>query len=382
MTDATKTFTAHSAGAEETAPDRTAIVVGASLAGLMSALTLARAGLTVTMLERSADTGRTGAVLYGEPGLVERLSGEAAPSRRGGSATTIGAGPQSWKTIHDGLRAGVDGDPRITVHDAVTVETVAQDADEAWVTTTDGRHYRADVVIGADGHRSTVRRALDPDRPDADYAGYVIWIGISEESAMTHNGKWPSSMLYTNTRRGPLLGSPLPAEDGSQTPGTRRLSWAWYDAGSNALLRSTGSVVGNIVRHSLLAHQVPDRLLAGITSEAGCEVPSPWRDAIIDSASRHAVIGTPIAEYVPDRLVNGRLALVGDAAHVPSPMTGTGFSESRQDAEALGQALGHFTAQSEMVRALERYQRSRLSDARNLVQSGQQFSRSFANGRY
>jgi len=51
--------------------------------------------------------------------------------------------------------------------------------------------------------------------------------------------------------------------------------------------------------------------------------------------SRAGADVTPIAEYVPDRLVNGRLALVGDAAHVPTPMTGCGFSASLDDAEAI-----------------------------------------------
>jgi hypothetical protein len=35
--------------------------------------------------------------------------------------------------------------------------------------------------------------------------------------------------------------------------------------------------------------------------------------------------GTPIAEHVPTRLIAGHVALLGDAAHVSSPMTGSGF---------------------------------------------------------
>ncbi|WP_442852616.1 FAD-dependent monooxygenase [Arthrobacter sp. 131MFCol6.1] len=51
---------------------------------------------------------------------------------------------------------------------------------------------------------------------------------------------------------------------------------------------------------------------------------------MLDSIERRAVIGTPIAEYVPARLARGRVAIVGDAAHVPTPMTGSGFAESGQ----------------------------------------------------
>ncbi|WP_442853138.1 FAD-dependent monooxygenase [Arthrobacter sp. 9MFCol3.1] len=41
-----------------------------------------------------------------------------------------------------------------------------------------------------------------------------------------------------------------------------------------------------------------------------------------------------MAEYVPARLARGRVAIVGDAAHVPTPMAGSGFPESLCDAEA------------------------------------------------
>ena len=54
--------------------------------------------------------------------------------------------------------------------------------------------------------------------------------------------------------------------------------------------------------------------------------PSPWREAILDCVHQQAVIGTPIAEYLPEWLANGRLAIVGDGAHVPTPMTGKGFA--------------------------------------------------------
>src|SRR6202008_4359615 len=52
----------------------------------------------------------------------------------------------------------------------------------------DGAQVRADVLIGADGVRSTVRSQLFPERdfPDASprYAGYVGWGGVAEASAI------------------------------------------------------------------------------------------------------------------------------------------------------------------------------------------------------
>ncbi|MEV5548624.1 FAD-dependent monooxygenase [Streptomyces sp. NPDC052309] len=78
-----------------------------------------------------------------------------------------------------------------------------------------------------------------------------------------------------------------------------------------------------------------------------------------------------------------RLALAGNAAHVPTPMTGSGFAASMDDADAIAEAvasgLRHGTP---LPRALAAYERKCLARARSLVQSGQQFSRSFAGSSY
>jgi 2-polyprenyl-6-methoxyphenol hydroxylase-like FAD-dependent oxidoreductase len=140
-------------------------------------------------------------------------------------------------------------------------------------------------------------------------------------------------------------------------------------------VRDKGCVVGDVVQHSLRPTDIPDGTYRELASEAGDWWPAPWRDAVLDCIDRRAVIGTPITEYVPDRIAHGRLALVGDAAHVPTPMTGMGFDASLQDAEALAQCLA--SAQS-VAEGMREYQRRRLRGARDLVLSGQRFSRDFA----
>ncbi len=74
-----------------------------------------------------------------------------------------------------------------------------------------------------------------------------------------------------------------------------------------------------------------------------------------------------------------RLALVGDAAHVPTPMTGAGFSASLDDAEAIAESVAAGVHGSALPMALRQYERERLGTVRNMVQSGQQFSRSFTS---
>ncbi len=348
----------------------TAIVVGASLSGLMSALTLARAGLKVTMIERSTDTGRTGAALHAPDGLLERITGLDASQ----VPQPLAPGIQTWFAVHSALRAAVDTNPLIELLQNTTVSKISQDAHAASVATADGQTMSADIVIGADGHRSTVRQHISPDHPDAAFAGYVIWIGIADESAIDHR-RWPTDVAFLGGGGDTLLGYPLPGADGSLAPGHRRLGWAWYDSSRNDLLRSSGSVKGSVVRHSLMPAGIPNTTYRELARQAQNLFPAPWSQAILDSIERKAVIGTPIAEYVPTRLVRSRAAIIGDAAHVPTPMTGSGFSESLYDAEALAEAI---TDHGTTPAALQAYENARLRSARSLVQSGQGFSRSFA----
>ncbi|TDW18930.1 FAD-dependent monooxygenase [Kribbella kalugense] len=330
-----------------------AVVVGASLSGLMTGLALSRAGVDATILERVDEFPRTGASLGWVPeGRLERITG-----RKGGTRASV----QTWTAVHARLRAAVDADPHIELRHNTYVRGVDQDDDGAWATTSNDEVVRGDVVIGADGHRSVVRRSVAPEHPNATFAGYVLWIGLIDESAIPARHRLPRDMNILRAEGNYLFGYPLP----------RQLGWGWFDASRNELLRETGCVVGNVVQHSLAAADIPEATLHQLGAEASELWPALWRDVILDCIERRAVIGTPIAEYVPDRLVRGRLALVGDAAHVPTPMTGSGFSASLDDAEALADAVA--------AGVLLEYEQRRLSAVRDMVQSGQQFSRSFAS---
>ena len=362
-------------------PDRrgTAVIVGASLSGLMTGLALSRAGVDVTILERVAEFPRTGASLGRVPeGLLERITGRTRPDQDPAAYGPSAPSVQTWTAVHDRLRAAVDADPRIELRPSTPVLSVGQDADSAWATTSGHGVFRGDVVIGADGHRSVVRRSVAPEKPDATFAGYVIWIGLADESAIPARHRWPRDLDILRSGASYLFGYPLPGRDGSMLPGSRQLGWGWFDARRNELLRQAGCVVGNVVHHSLSSADIPEAAFRQLAAEARDLWPALWRDVILDSVERHAVTGTPIAEYVPDRLVNGRLALVGDAAHVPTPMTGSGFRASLDDAEAIAGSVAAGVRGSAPAKALRGYEKERLSSVRAMVQSGQQFSRSFA----
>lgn len=68
------------------------------------------------------------------------------------------------------------------------------------------------------------------------------------------------------------------------------------------------------------------------------------------------------------------VALVGDAAHAVTPMTGAGLHNGLLDALALGEAVGHHGVSP---RALAAYEAERLAPNRQLVAMGQRMSRSY-----
>ena len=209
---------------------------------------------------------------------------------------------------------------------------------DGWARTSDGRRFDADLVIGADGARSTVRRWVSPDRPDAVYAGFVLWRAMVPEAELPAAIPWlrpdePSREYYSGPYR--LVTYPVPGADGSSEPGDRRLNLVWYDPARSELLASRGLLDGVTVHGSLAAARRARATSPGAGVVAGQRWPTPWREALDIALRRSLVFATPVVQYWPDRLVRSRVALAGDAAHAASPMVGGGFRQGLYDVAAL-----------------------------------------------
>jgi 2-polyprenyl-6-methoxyphenol hydroxylase-like FAD-dependent oxidoreductase len=357
----------------------TAVVVGASLSGLMAGIALSRVGLNVTILERAGEKPRSGAVLQVDSGEIDRTK-TAKLLRKLASGGIRSA--EAWSSIHFRLRTEAEADPRIDLHYDTRVQTINQDSDSACAVSDKGETFHGDILIGADGHRSIVRRLVAPHKPNATFAGYLIWVAIVDEKNIPENSRPSLNAPKLSMPDGIgdfLLGSIIAGEDGSTALGDRRLGWAWYDNTQNDLLRRLGCVEGNIVRHSLNAPDIPEQTLIDLAEKASIRWEQPWLDAILHSIETCNLVGTPIAEYVPDNLVKGRIAIVGDAAHLPTPLTASGFNASLQDAATLAECVsrGIKGSAASASEALLEYENLRLKNARQIVQSGQSFSRSF-----
>ena len=108
--------------------------------------------------------------------------------------------------------------------------------------TDDGEIVRGDIGGGADGHASIVRRHVVPEQPDGVFAGYLIWLGIVDESAVQAQ-PWPAQLAILEKRTYCHNAYYLPGADGSLVTGRRRLGFGWYNAGRKDLLRASGALV-------------------------------------------------------------------------------------------------------------------------------------------
>jgi 2-polyprenyl-6-methoxyphenol hydroxylase-like FAD-dependent oxidoreductase len=349
------------------------VIVGGSLGGLTTALALAAHGISSTVLERTRNRTQRGVAILVSGAELRRALGPRAQKivteDLGAAATIQGTNPHAWWDMYTALRRAAEDEPLVSIVDDTTVVKVGQDESAAWARTDDGQTWRADVVIGADGYRSVVRRHVDPDRPEATYAGYVVWLGQSPVPP-EHRDLMSGPNFFPKGRE-MLAVYPLIEADGEIT----RFGWGVFDPRPTALLRRIGALEGLRVLHTPRASDVPDDLYAAMAASAETKWDEPWADAVAASFRKHEVIATPITEYVPERVVNGRIAIIGDAAHAQTPMTGAGFEEAVSDASAIASTLPTAPTTAD---GLARFELLRLAEMRGRVQAGQSFSRAFA----
>lgn len=87
----------------------------------------------------------------------------------------------------------------------------------------------ADLVIGADGPNSTIRKILLPD-VKRNYAGYVAWRGtvLEKEASPTAKGTFVDTFTFYHSRGTQILAYVIPGENGSLESGKRLINWVWY----------------------------------------------------------------------------------------------------------------------------------------------------------
>jgi 2-polyprenyl-6-methoxyphenol hydroxylase-like FAD-dependent oxidoreductase len=355
-----------------------AVVVGGSLSGLCAGLALARVGWTVTIAERATGEPPGGAGL----GLDRRLLGRVTGIDAGRIPVVSGnRDSAAWGLVRQFLLEVAQRTAGIEFMESTTVTGVLEPTatGEAAVGSTRGT-LAADVVVGADGVYSVTRRFVAPDHPAARYAGYMLWRGLVPEADVPGGLDGRGSNLEVHGAPGAqLVIYGVPGADGRAKPGHRRISYAWYDASRTELLRETGCLEGDAVVASLPSGRLSGELTGELSRLAQRYWPSPWDRCIAWGVTHGQVAGFPVAEYLPSRLVRDRVVLVGDAAHVASPMTGAGFENALLDVASLAAELDGAPG-ADVPAALGRYEQERLPRARGLVSSGMSWGRSYLSG--
>ncbi len=350
-----------------------AVVVGGSLTGLAAAIALARIGVRVTVLEQTLRFDRGGTGLGVDRGLLAAVVGTDPRTDHDQPHLPVIVTSRETSTWHAirawlvGLAARVDG---LQVREGVRVTAIAQAANSASAIAGE-ETFTADVLIGADGYRSTVRAVVDPDNVFAPYAGFLIWRGLVSEHALparaTHARVEGGVLPFPEVAR--LIAYHVPGADGSVQAGERQFTFAWYDASRTAWLRANGALRVDEVQHSIDSSSIDDGLRHELRAAARRGWTGTALDIVLRAIDDRIIFGTPLTEYYPQRLVNGRVAILGDAGHVASPMVGHGLALGWLDAHALAVAVAAEGRPN--GRALAAYERARLSESQMHVTESQ-----------
>jgi 2-polyprenyl-6-methoxyphenol hydroxylase-like FAD-dependent oxidoreductase len=358
---------------------QTALVIGGGIAGPVAATALTMAGIDAAVYEaRPADPASAngiGGSLALEPnglaalrivGADDDVRAAAAPithsimsiaSRPGREMPTPRElGPRQLidrGALHRILRNRAER-AGVRIHDAKKLIHV--DEHPAGVTAhfADGTQASADLLIGADGVHSTVRRLIDPEAPSARYLGLLGFEGLVDDAPDTAPLE-PGTMTFAFGRRAYYLF--WKRADG-------RIGWgANLPSPQSMTLKEARAVPAEQWLHTLRtadANDVPGaRLAADPTSE-----------------TLQAVGGLHIMPPVP-RWHRGRMALVGDAVHAPSNSTGQGASLAMESAIALARCLRDIP---DVAAAFATYERLRRPRVEKIAARGARISHAKAPG--
>jgi 2-polyprenyl-6-methoxyphenol hydroxylase-like FAD-dependent oxidoreductase len=332
-----------------------AVVIGAGVGGLTAAIALERAGVEVVVHERSPDTAALqqggGMVIWHNALRALRqievdLDDIGVPIEdmywRSARGTSLGSWPIS--DLNEQFGVALKGVTRAALHphllswvpDGVLstgAECVgyAQDGNRVVASFADGQESRGDVLIAADGLASVVRRQLLGDEP-VRYSGYVIDFGLVE---LDHPALVRGFREYDG--RGTRFFS-FPVADGR---------WYWACVYCRP---ARGGPAPAAPKGELL------ELCRGW--------PEPV-EALIDATDPAEMFGRDGADRKPvDRWGDGRVTLLGDAAHPMTPNLGQGACQAMEDAVVLGRCVKEAP---DPVSALREYERRRIERTAYIV---------------
>ncbi|MBL0923132.1 MAG: FAD-dependent monooxygenase [Sphingomonadaceae bacterium] len=320
-------------------------IVGAGIGGLTAAIALQKAGCKVRIYERADRLGDVGAGITITPnawkGLAALGLGGALEAEADEVPHQAIRQHQSGAPIAEIPRGSVTrqtyGAPYVMLHRAdlhkILVDAVrGVDANAILLGqgVNDAAQIDADAVIAADGIKSVVRSRVFAD-PEPRFTGHLAWRGLVPAERLPASASVPGSVVWAGPGR----------------------IFVRYPIRHGALVNFVGLTRSDEWRGegwSQLA--VKDDVLA---EYAG------WHSDIIDTiqaAEDDTIITWGLFAREPlKHIVEGRIALLGDAAHPMLPFMGQGAAMAIEDGVVLGRA---FAGADSVTEALDRYAAARI----------------------
>jgi len=348
------------------------------MSGLLAALLLRRHGWDVDVFERvESELAGRGAGIVAQPELIETLRGLGIdPTDLGVAITTRKildasgrfAGeilcPQvltAWERVYRALR---DAFPPQRYHRGRGLKSFEQTERSVVAHFSDGGAAEGDLLVGADGLRSTVRQQCLPELSPL-YAGYVAWRALIAEQAFPpaiHRELF-EYMTFCLPPGEQCLGYPIAGPDNDLRRGHRRYNVVWYRPADEAteLQHLLTDERGTTHTISIPPPLIRQEGIAAMRAAAERLLPPQFRAIVrlIDEP-----ILQPIYDLETPRMTFGRVAIIGDAAFVARPHVAAGVAKAADDAAALAQALDS----AEVAPALERFEAARLPVGRRIIE--------------
>lgn len=355
---------------------RPIVIAGGGIGGLSAALALARVGLRSIVLERRAEPAEAGAGIQLTPNAgkalawlgisaaavdavsvhPERLDIRSDRSGRRLATMLLGASAAErfgapYRTLHRAdlqqlLLAAVRRIPDIDLRLGTELAAVQREADGASLATVSGgrpREIRTDILVAADGVRSTARQAI-PGARDAVFTGRVAWRAVV-----------------------PIAAAPAPSD-----------SIGIWLGGSGHIVHYPvrGGRELNIVA---IVREPPEARPADATNFLShFSSWPPSAKAILAPPS--AWTRSPIMTLDPNGAwTGGPVALLGDAAHTVPPYLAQGAAFAMEDAVTLATSLAR--RPDDLSAALEDYRTARFHRTRRLSAAATQAGRIYHMGR-
>lgn len=333
---------------------RKAVIIGAGIGGLATALALRRVGVEATVFERAPEIREIGAGLglwSNAIAALHRLDLDERVVALGSRFRSVRTfSPEGALITEQDLRAIEQkvGFPSLCIHRAdlqrALAEAVGPDSlrkdrncigfhqDEAGVTARfDGDvEKRADFLIGADGIHSVVREQL-LGRIAPRYAGYVAWRGIA---AFRHEMLSHEASVF-------VLG--------------RATQMGIFHCGAD---RTYWFVTKNVTQGEFDDSRGRKKSLL-----ESFDLWHPILRAAVEATEESAILMNDIIDRPPvHQWGSGRVTLLGDAAHPTTPNLGQGACQAIEDAIVLADCLRHEADVPAALRAYERKRQPRTAE--------------------